>query len=660
MNKRTITGLFKKVTAILLSVILSIPVMSFAADANAAGLCSSPEDVTRALDAMQDIYKGQFWNGGLSTSTLKKAVDEGYADPYNNIDLATRRSKLGVSGKIKYYDSSNHFNGGQCNGFAKYMFYVLFGVEVGSDAPPPSDGSYSVLYVDDNFHFQAGDFVFDKYSQTHTGLVYKAENGRVQIVEANVKNTKLSEGDPNGNQKCYCYINWHEQPYRYQNTKSLNYGDEAQLKNLIINNGGYVFRYNFGGSQAQSTSQESAESTLAINNVSEIGTINEGKTYSLTGNVTSNYNITNVTGTIYNSNGSSVYTKSVNPNSKSYTLRNSKIDGAMLFNYLSSGDYTYTVSASDSKGNYKEESRSFYIKGSNESSAPEQTKAGSTLSISGVSPIGSIREGNTYPIDGTVTSNYTITDVTGTIFDSDGNTVYTKSVNPNKQSYKLKYSAVDNAMLFNYLSAGTYTYKVSASDNGGGYQENSQEFTIEGQNSDAEAKEGAKAEEGAKAGAVAKAESAIEEREREEAKESEDTCKSSDDAQIIVLPDHENEEMSISGDTGRFDLHLGSSSSTTSFTAASDKLTIVTRGQVEDLLNGSIRTDASRHFTMYLYDVTDGHESYVSGYYANCDNIEGGIEFDVEEGHQYKIRLETSGLSYNEAVTGDGHAYPIR
>ncbi len=63
---------------------------------------------------------------------------------------------------------------------------------------------------------------------------------------------------------------------------------------------------------------------------------------------------------------------------------------------------------------------------------------------------------------------------------------------------------------------------------------------------------------------------------------------------------------------------------------------------------------------MYLYDVTNGSERYVSGYYANCDNIEGGIEFDVQEGHQYKIRLETDGLSYREAVTGDGHAYPIR
>ncbi len=382
-------------------------------------------------------------------------------------------------------------------------------------------------------------------------------------------------------------------------------------------------------SRPDSQPQQSAESTLAINNVSEIGTIDEGKTYSLTGNVTSNYNITNVTGTIYNSAGSSVYTKSVAPGKKSYTLRNSKIDYAMLFNYLPAGDYTYKVSASDAKGNYKEVSRSFNIRGKNQ---PPQSKAESSLAISGVSSIGSIREGKTYPIDGTVTSNYTITNVTGTIYDSNGNTVYTKSVNPNRQSYTLKYSTIDNAMLFNYLPAGNYTYKVSASDNGGGYQENSQGFSIVGSNPQPQT----------------------------ETQSQSSGQPESSGSQTIVMPDRENVGMSMSGDEGEFDLHFGNRTSTASFTAASDRLTIVTRGQVEDLTSGSIRTDSGRHFSLYLYDVTGGSESYVSGYYANCDNVEGGIEFNVREGHQYKIRLESDGLSGKEAVIGDGHAYPIR
>lgn len=405
--------------------------------------------------------------------------------------------------------------------------------------------------------------------------------------------------------------------------------------------------------------QTNVASSLAINNVSEIGTLNEGSKYSLTGTVTSNYNITNVTGTIYNSNGSSVYTKSVAPNKSSYTLRNSSVDCALLFNYLPAGNYTYKVSASDARGAYKEVSRSFTVKG--------KEQAASALSISGVNSIGTIKEGKTHSLSGTVTSNYKITNVTGTIYDSNGNTVYTKSVNPNNTSYKLLNSTIDYAMLFNYLAPGSYTYKVSASDSKGGYKENSQSFNIESKNAEAEARARAEAEAKAEEERIAKEEAgkkAEEERiaqEETEAKAEENSQNSKNsDSQIIVLPDTEDEYMSISGDTGKFDLHLGKNSSTESFTAASDKLTIITRGQVEDLINGGIRTDRSRHFSMYLYDVTDGSERYVSGYYANCDNIEGGLEFDVQEGHQYKIRLETDGLTRGEAVIGDGHAYPIR
>ena len=327
-----------------------------------------------------------------------------------------------------------------------------------------------------------------------------------------------------------------------------------------------------------------------------------------------------------------------------------------------------------------------------------QAPVASQLAINNVAELGTINEGNICYLSGTVTSNYKITNVTGTIYNNAGGAVYSKSVAPNSTSYTLKNSAIDKAMLFNKLEAGNYTYKVTASDANGGYKEVSKAFRIKGKNEDAEAEARARAEAEARAAeearqraeveararaeeearqkaeaearakseeearqkAEAEAEAKAEEEARRKAESQNSNRNTSADSGVIVMPDHENEEMSISGDTGRFDLHLGRKSSTTSFTAASDRLTIITRGQVEDLVDGSIRTDASRHFTMSLYDVTDGRERYVSGYYANCDNIEGGVEFDVQEGHQYKIRLATSGMTYKEAAVGDGHAYPIR
>ena len=319
------------------------------------------------------------------------------------------------------------------------------------------------------------------------------------------------------------------------------------------------------------------------------------------------------------------------------------------------------------------------------SGSSESKPAQSCLSIDGVSPIGTIKEGNTYPIDGTVNSNYNLNNVTGVIYNSNGNEVYKKSVNPGRTSYKLKNSTIDYAMLFNYLSPGNYTYKVYASDIAGGYKENSQGFVIEGKNAEAERKAREEAEARAREEAEAKAREEAEAKAREEeaaAKAAEDAAKAAEEAakqdeqqnsnsssqsnscntrqDIIVLPDYDDEEITLRGDVGKYDLHVSRNSGTEIFTAASDRLTIITRGQVEDLVCGGIRTDASKHFSMYLYDVTDGYERYVSGYYANCDNIEGGLEFDVQEGHQYKIRFDTTGLSYKEAVIGDGHVYPVR
>ena len=89
----------------------------------------------------------------------------------------------------------------------------------------------------------------------------------------------------------------------------------------------------------------------------------------------------------------------------------------------------------------------------------------STLSISGASLPSTINKGSYFDCKGTISSNYTITNITGKILKLDGTTVmYEHRVNPNSTSYNLAGSAIDYALKFNLLPAGTYYYKVWASD----------------------------------------------------------------------------------------------------------------------------------------------------------------------------------------------------
>ena len=78
-------------------------------------------------------------------------------------------------------------------------------------------------------------------------------------------------------------------------------------------------------------------------------TINEGKAYAIGGNITSTYTLGSVTARILNSSNKAVYSKTVNPKKKTYSLTNSTLDAAMLFDKLSAGTYKFEVTAVDTK-----------------------------------------------------------------------------------------------------------------------------------------------------------------------------------------------------------------------------------------------------------------------------------------------------------------------
>ena len=102
--------------------------------------------------------------------------------------------------------------------------------------------------------------------------------------------------------------------------------------------------------------------------------------------------------------------------------------------------------------------------------APGDTGAApaSQIKITGTASPSSIKVGKSFSLKGNITSVYNLTRITGMILKSDGKTVVSQiSVTPNKKSYSLYNSTVDRSLKFNKLAAGTYYYKLQASDAAG-------------------------------------------------------------------------------------------------------------------------------------------------------------------------------------------------
>ncbi|MBQ9059636.1 MAG: hypothetical protein IJ128_00655 [Firmicutes bacterium] len=102
-----------------------------------------------------------------------------------------------------------------------------------------------------------------------------------------------------------------------------------------------------------------------------------------------------------------------------------------------------------------------------------KTYSGKAASVSGTSYLGicgysypkSVKKGKGITCSGRVISNYKIKSVTAKIVNSSGKAVYSKTKKPGTTVYSL-YN-FDSSMLFGKLSAGTYTYQITAKDSYG-------------------------------------------------------------------------------------------------------------------------------------------------------------------------------------------------
>lgn len=208
-----------------------------------------------------------------------------------------------------------------------------------------------------------------------------------------------------------------------------------------------------------------ASSSLKINITRAPSSHKKGTSFGLRGEVTSNYKIRSVTGSVVNSSGKTVLSSSDAPNSKSMNVRNSNLNNRITFNTLPSGNYTFKVTATDSKGKTVNWSRSFKV-------------IGSKLAINLTSAPSSIRYRSSFGLRGDVSSDYRVTSVKGSVLNSSGKTVLSSSDWPNSKSMDIRRSNLNNKLAFNRLSQGSYTLRVVATDASGNTVTWSREFRV--------------------------------------------------------------------------------------------------------------------------------------------------------------------------------------
>lgn len=202
---------------------------------------------------------------------------------------------------------------------------------------------------------------------------------------------------------------------------------------------------------------QAATAKFTLNGVTKPSTIKKGSFFYLKGTITCDYTMKQVRVMIYDSTGKTCLQKYVaKPNSKTYSL--TQADPYIEFDTLSVGKYYYKVQVVPKGASTKTViSKQFSVTGSG-SIKIVNPKPSANLTLN---------TGAYYALGGTINSTYKIAKIVAKIIDSNSKSVYAKAVAPKTYSYSLADSALDDAMLFNKLSAGTYKLKITVTDSQG-------------------------------------------------------------------------------------------------------------------------------------------------------------------------------------------------
>ena len=197
--------------------------------------------------------------------------------------------------------------------------------------------------------------------------------------------------------------------------------------------------------------------TIAITNGTDIpAKLEKGKAVIVKGTVTSaNSNLESLTVGIYDTTGKLVSGKTAIPNSKTYDV--SKLDNYIEFDKLADGTYAYMVFASNSTNkNFVMVNKAFTV-------GEGQVASDAIAIANGTAVPATLAEGKGVAVRGTVASaNSNIESLTVGVYDKNGKMVTGKTVEPKAKTYNV--SKLDSDVLFDKLAAGSYNYKVIASN----------------------------------------------------------------------------------------------------------------------------------------------------------------------------------------------------
>ena len=198
--------------------------------------------------------------------------------------------------------------------------------------------------------------------------------------------------------------------------------------------------------------------------------LKQGSNFGLRGTISSNYYVKQVKG--YIKSGSPTVQSTVdNTNSKSINVRNLNLNNNLIFNNLGTGDYTLIVSAVDNSGKTVTVKKNFSV-------YAEQTRADSSLSINLTRYPVTLDAGTSFGLRGSVDSNYSIARVRGYIKDSNGSVVLSSNDTPGSTSMNIQYADLNNSLVFNRLSPGSYTMIVEATDTSGRVVTATKDFSV--------------------------------------------------------------------------------------------------------------------------------------------------------------------------------------
>ena len=199
------------------------------------------------------------------------------------------------------------------------------------------------------------------------------------------------------------------------------------------------------------TSTGQAVSTLKITNAKYPDTLDVGEGFSVTGIISSNYNITRIVIGAYKADGTKGFEYIATPNAKSFDVNS--VDYSLPFSKLAAGSYTYKIMASDTESSNVVLLNKPFTVGTVQSSKLKITNANYPYVLD-------VGEG--FSVTGIVSSNYNITRIVIGAYKADGTKGFEYIATPNAKSFDI--NRVDYSLPFSRLAAGNYTYKITASD----------------------------------------------------------------------------------------------------------------------------------------------------------------------------------------------------